>query len=312
MTHPPAHGRLESRSSTTREGPAIPRALAAPVFTTLCILLSAAPACAADPTFLLAQSEARAGDTVQFSITGTKKRVTYDIEVGGKEVLEGSGSADGMILGQFTMPDLGASNRTVTVQAEIDEPRGTTVTRRKLQYLLPAAPEPLVSAPPATAPGPAPVVAQQAVPLLPKPAHAIPPAAAPVSPAPVGKRSSRAPRQARGEPRVTSRNRGPKRHVVVKQRRAKHRAKHRTKRRAARTAPLFDGIRESGSGPESAAQDDGPGFLSMNAIAPPTSVLSAARGDGLNAAVMVPALLGLVALAIAGTALLRKRLTARS
>ena len=106
---------------------------------------------------------------------------------------------------------------------------------------------------------------------------------------------------------MTSRNRGPQRHVAVKNRRAKHRAKHRTKRRAARTAPLFDGIRESGSGPRSAAQADGPGFLSMNAIAPPTSVLSAARADGLNAAVIVPALLALVALAIAGTALLRKQ-----
>ena len=279
-------------------------------------MLSAAPACAADPTFLLAQSEARAGDTVQFSITGAKKRVAYEIEVGGKEVLEGSGSANGVILGQFTMPDLGASSKTVTVEAEIDEQRGTTVARRKLQYLLLTAPEPLVSAPPpATTPGAAPVlpvVLQQAAPVPPAPAHTISPApaAAPVAPAPVGKHSSRAPRQARGEPRVTSRNRGPKRHVAVKKRRAKHRVKHSTKRRAARTAPLFDGIREAGSGPESAAQADAPGFLSMNAIAPPTSVLSAARGDGLNAAVMVPALLSLVALAIAGTALLRKRLTA--
>ena len=277
-------------------------------------MLSAAPACAADPTFLLAQSEARAGDTVQFSITGAKKRVTYEIEVGGKEVLEGSGAAHGVILGQFTMPDLGASSRTVTVEAEIDEQRGTTVARRKLQYLLPTAPEPLVSGPPpATASGAAPVVPvvlHQAATVPPAPANTISPAAAPVAPAPVGKHASRAPRQARGEPRVTSRNRGPKRHVVVKKRRAKHRVKHSTKRRAARTAPLFDGIPETGSGPESAAQPDAPGFLSMNAIAPPTSVLSAASGDGLNAAVMVPGLLGLVALAIAGTALLRKRLTA--
>jgi hypothetical protein len=303
-----------SSSSTTREGPAIPRALAAPVFTTLCLLLSAAPACA-DPTFLLAQSEARAGDTVQFSIAGANKHVTYDIEVGGKEVLEGSGSPGRMILGQFTMPDLGASSRTVTVQAEIDERRGTTVARRNLQYLLPAPSQPMVSAPLATEPLAAPVVVQQGAPPPPEPPHTIPPATAPVAPASVQKRPTRAPRHARGEPRATGRNRGPKRHIVVERRSArhgaKHGAKHRTKRRAARTAPLFDGIPESGSGPGSAAQADGPGFLSLNAIAPSTSVLTAAKADGLTAAVMVPALLGLAALALTGTALLRKRLTAR-
>ena len=278
-------------------------------------MLSATPACAADPTFLLAQSEARSGDTVQFSIAGAKKHVTYEIEVAGKEVLEGSGSEGGTILGEFTMPDLGAASRTVTVEAEIDERRGTTVARRKLQYLLPASPGPLVTAPPALVPAAAPVVLQQEAAPPPEPVHPIAPATAPVAPAPGGSHSARAPRQAGGKPRATGRNRGARRHVVAEQRRAKHAAshgaKHRPNRRPARTAPLFDGIPEPGSGQRSAARGDEHGLLSLNAIAPPTTALSAATADGLGAAVIVPALLGLAALALGGTALLRKRLTAR-
>jgi hypothetical protein len=277
-------------------------------------LLSAAPACA-DPTFLLAHSEARAGDTVQFSIAGAKKRVNYEIEVGGREVLEGSGAAGGLILGQFTMPDLGASSRTVTVEAEIDEHRGTTVVRRKLEYLVTAPPEPLVSAPAAPEPAAAPVATAHGAPPPPDPAHAIVPATAPIAPAPVERRSTRAPRQAGAKPQATGRRRGPKQHATGGKRRAKHvakhAAKHRTKRRGARTAPLFDGLRESGSGGSGIpAQTDEAGFLSLNAIAPPTSVLAAAH-ETSNAAVIIPALLGLAALALAGTALLRKRTTAR-
>jgi hypothetical protein len=51
---------------------------------------------------------------------------------------------------------------------------------------------------------------------------------------------------------------------------------------------------------------------SLNAITPPAAVLTSAashpgEGEGLTAAVLVPALLGLIALLLAGTALLRKR-----
>jgi hypothetical protein len=48
----------------------------------------------------------------------------------------------------------------------------------------------------------------------------------------------------------------------------------------------------------------------LNAIAPPSAALTAApgaAGGGPAAAVLVPALLGLVALLVAGTALARKR-----
>ena len=63
-----------------------------------------------------------------------------------------------------------------------------------------------------------------------------------------------------------------------------------------------------GAGAHSGA---GVGYVALNAIAPHTAVLAArsvrAGGDGANAAIVVPALLGLAALALAGTAVLRRR-----
>jgi hypothetical protein len=273
-------------------------------------LLSAAPACA-DPTFLLTRPEARAGDTIGFSIAAVKKHMTYDIAVGGQEVLNGNGSAGGVITGQFTMPDLGAPSRTVTVQARIDARHGTTVALRTLQYLLPALSEPHVNPPPATGPAAAPAGLQQAAPTRAEPAHTVPAATLPAAPAPAGESSAPASKGAATEPRTAGRNRSPRQNVVVEKTPARHRATHRTKRRAARNAPLFDGLPESSSGGSgSPAQNDAPG-LSPHATAPPTSVLTRARADRLTAAVIVPALLGLAAIALAGTALLRKRLSGR-
>ena len=121
----------------------------------------------ADPSFVLAESQARAGDAVHFSITGGEDRVTYELEVADRDVLKGEADGDsGAVSGQFTMPDLGAAAKSVTVEAEIrDDDDDKTTVKRKLQYLGPAlaaaAPaEPQSAAAPAVphqpAPGPAP------------------------------------------------------------------------------------------------------------------------------------------------------------
>ena len=80
------------------------------------------------------------------------------------------GEADGdsgAVSGQFTMPDLGAGAKSVTVEAEIrDDGDDKTTVKRKLQYLGPALPRPpprptrsqvaAPAAPQQPAPGPAP------------------------------------------------------------------------------------------------------------------------------------------------------------
>jgi hypothetical protein len=95
---------------------------------------------------------------------------------------------------------------------------------------------------------------------------------------------------------------------------AKHNSptrKKRAKRRLLpRTAPLFDGVPELGSGGAAAGDD---GYSSLNAIAPPAATPNGTStgSRGLSAAVAVPGLLALAALALAGATLHRRRRLAR-
>ena len=116
---------------------AIRRRGAGVFFSALIFLMSAAVA-HADPTFVLAESQARAGDSVHFTITGADDHVTYEVEVADRDVLEGEADGDGgVVAGQFTMPDLGSAAKSVQVEAEIREDDDKTTVKRKLQYLGP-------------------------------------------------------------------------------------------------------------------------------------------------------------------------------
>src|SRR5207302_6622341 len=136
---------------TTTEGPAVSRTRAAVLFVSLIFLLSAAAA-HARPSFELADSAARAGDVVHFSISGVDVSATYEVAVDAQQVLEDvSGSP---VSGTFTVPDLGDAFRTVSVEAEIRGPDKRKKIKRKLEYLGSALP---VTGPPAPAiPPPAP------------------------------------------------------------------------------------------------------------------------------------------------------------
>jgi translation initiation factor IF-2 len=273
-------------------------------FTALIFSMSAAVA-HADPGFVLAESQARAGDAVHFSITGADDRVTYELEVAGREVLEGEADADGNVIsGQFTMPHLGGSPRSVEVEAEIREPDDRTTVTRKLQYVGPALVAPTQSEP---QPAAAPVVPQQAAPA---PASAQTPAATErtSSPAPkVKHRSKRPQRRHRRARRTVARHRG----TPSSKRRAgrrSHEKPKRTKRAAPRTAPLFDGVPEPDSGGYSAVPDE---ESSAREAGPPAAVLTtpvASRDGGEPAAaILVPGLLGLAGFILAIATLLRRR-----
>jgi hypothetical protein len=242
---------------------------------------------------------------VHFSISGAEGRVDYGLEVGDIEVLEGTSTAK-VVTGQFTMPDLGAIDRTVTVEARIHEPDDTTTVRRNLEYLAPAPapPSPAVAAPPA----PAPTAVAQAQP-PPEPIHSVVGGKAPPRPKRAGKPHAQRPPQ-----NAEKRRAGTRRLSTTTRRRAARgrpgkRRKARHRRAAPRTAPLFDGVPESPAGP--GAGDRGGGFLALNAIFPPTTASIPSPGGGadggLSAAVLVPALLGLAALMLAGATVARRR-----
>ncbi len=287
----------------------------------------------ADPSFVLAESQARAGDAVHFSITGGEDQVTYELQVADRDVLNGGADGDnGAISGQFTMPDLGGTAKSVTVEAEIrDDGDDKTTVKRKLQYLGPAAKVDPTPVPPA--PVAAPAAPQQAV-SGPAPAQGPAAAAAPSAPAPAAERrakrkrrqarrrraaarrrdiSSRSQRENQSEGKSKSKNEQPsssaKRDAKAKAT-AKAKAK-RHKRPAARTAPLFDGVPEPESGGSSA--DDLSESEQARAKLPAgvlTTAVANRGGDDQHAtAILLPGLLGLAAFVLAGATLVRKRRT---
>jgi len=299
------------------EGRGISRGRAVVVVTTVSFLLSATAAYA-QPGFELTESSARAGDVVHVSISGPGDGFTYEFEVGDEQVLEGSGS--GLVSDKFTMPDLGDDRWNVTVEAEIGRPdkHGKKV-KRKLWYLggaaaVPNPPAPVTAvqppaaptAPPVTHPAPGPV----SVPTFESDSHPVP-GTPPSSawprpghghlriepqrhPAHGGNRSARAhhKRNHRGHELVTRATRHPKRHA----------------RGRVREAPGFNRYYQHWNLEPPKARGSS---AASKAIAPAKALLTATRpGRGTGGdvtALLVPALLGLAGLTLAGIAAIRAR-----
>jgi len=302
-------------------------------------VLAANAAAHTDADFAVAEGEARAGDPVHFSITGTKGQYTYELEIGNLDVVEDT-VASGNVSGEFTLPHLGNSQKTAVVKAVIRESRHKTTVTRKVRYLGPALPPPPRVEKPATAEKPAPDPAPEPAAQVPasQPSGGGAPAASPgpsSSPAAAAQQhqqqaapSSRAERR-RAAARRRSARRGNRRKTATRlttsvpsagdrragHRRAAPRRKGRTgSRPRPRTAPLFDGV------PERGVRGGTPGgrdrYAAPNAIVP-VALVSATHapstgGGGLRTAILVPGFMGIAGLALAGTALHRKRRLHRS
>jgi hypothetical protein len=255
---------------------------------------------------------------VHFSISDIDEDETYVLEIGDRRLAEGSGTDAEEVSGQFTMPDLGGGERTVTVEAEIGERDDTTTVKRTLRYLGALTPALAIAGP-----SPAPTAPVPAAPTpsagTPEPTHATTTPDSPASRGPADRtRSKRGRRHARKR-RATERRLSPprraesRRHSSAVKRAKRRKEKAKPKRERARTAPLFDGVPESSRA--SAAPSRSTGSSGLKAVAPPTAALTRAATDGAYAgpaaAVLVPMLLGLAALALVGTALLRSRRRSR-
>ncbi len=262
----------------------------------------------ASPSFEMSVSQARAGDVVSFSITGTDGRVSYEIEVGGRDIAQGSG-AGSVVSGQFTMPDFGASAKPIRVEADVQESDDKTEVRRTLQYLGLALPPPAPAGPAASA--------------APEQAAAAPKQPAATAPTP---RSTAAPRPESDPAAQRKSKETPRRHVRKRRKAKRHRVvarqrvepthsapaetKRHPRRAPARTAPLFDGVPERGSERYSAPDDK---TSAPKKKAPPVPVFAntvASRGSDEPAkAILIPGLLGLAAFLLAAGTLVRRRRT---
>jgi hypothetical protein len=282
------------------------RALTAVFAVSVALMLSAGVA-HADPEFHITESSARPGDTLHFTISDADSGSSYAIDVAGRPVAQGSVPRSERVSGTFAMPDLGETDSKATVTAKIVERRSTRIRTDSVQYIAPPvvvptpAPAPAPEPEPEPAPAPAPAVvspppsAPQAAPAA-DPPHAL---AQPVH-------KDRASRKRRAHrPRA---ERGPQRTAAVEHKRRSRRSKAKRKRakhRKARTAPLFDGVPESGN-----RSDDG-GGASAKSIGPrgvpAAAVGEVAGGGGFTAATLVPIGLGLGAVLLGATALFRRR-----
>ena len=255
---------------------------------------------------------------VHFSISDIDEDETYVLEIGDRRLAEGSGTKAEQVSGQFAMPDLGGGARTVTVEAEIGERNDMTTVKRTLRYLGALAPAPATSGQPPAPPAPVPAAPTPTVD-TPNPTHATTTPDPPASRATVDrKRSERAPRHRRKRRKAERLQSSPKRVAGHRRDSAVKRAKRKKetakpKRERPRTAPLFDGVPESSGG--SAAPGRSTGSSGVNESALPSATLTRAATDGAYAgpaaAVLAPMLLGLAALALVGTALLRSRRKSR-
>jgi hypothetical protein len=263
------------------------------------LLLLCASTAHARPSFELGTFSARAGDVVHFSISNVDGwGVAYHLELDGEDLLDGRFNSSAT--GTFTMPDLGAEPMTLNLSAWLWWSDSRTRVNRTLEYRGPALP------PPPPAPAPATSAPAPAATPSPQDGHA---------PAPAGKAPSSAPK-----PKATAETRprahtapGTNRRVAARAERRRgrtQRTRDDKRRRAARkhrgsappvrgAGPFLNGF----EGPGAA----GPGAGSGAAADDPDVTLASRSADGWNAAIVVPAVLTAVALALAGTAALRRR-----
>jgi hypothetical protein len=282
-------------------GLAVSRARSAVFFATLVTVLSAAPA-QARPNAELAESVARAGDVVHFSISGATGGVSYDVYVDHDWVQDGDG-----LSGSFVVPDLGDDAWTVDVGIVIWS-NGRRTVERELEYLGQALPVRTPTTP--ALPAPAPEAASQAdaapVPAAPPAidrASTNPGAGAPVRPhGSRGRHDRQSPRHAASGDAHQRAAHGAldhrPRHAVGKHR--KH-GRHRIVC-PCRFGPLTGGAKARPSLGE---------YSALGSIEPHAAALAAksvaTAGGGLSAAAAVPALLALAAIALTGTAVARRR-----
>ncbi len=261
----------------------------------------------ARPSFELTDSTARAGDAVHFSISGVEGwGVAYHLEVGGEDALDGRDR--NAVAGTFTMPDLGDGERSVVVDVQLWWADNQRKEKRRLEYLGPALPVADVPAPISTVTSGEPQAAPP--PEASSPAQALHGSA----PAPTaGSPSHRRPRQSRKRqatgPRHAERA-GERRRAAPRGRNRAKRDGTARKRRAKRLGRGYKGFFHGYAEPRTKGRPSGDGLLALNAMSPYTAafaVTGARAGDGVNAAVAVPALLGLAGLTLAGTAMVRRR-----
>jgi len=271
--------------------------------TTVCFFASVAAA-DARPGFELAERSARAGDVVHFSISGADG-APYELYLDGTQIASGIASSGG---GAFTLPDLGSDGWTVTVGAEIRRSGRHNWLESELDYLGRALPPPApppaeTAAPEGATSSPGPVSAPKLVDGTSPggPAKTVQPQRR--HPWPKGRKGRAVDTQSTSPRRSGHRRRAARAHA-----RRKHRAgdgKSRSKRSRRRHLRPLPGTYEPGHVPpgatEQAPRDPG---------TPKSGVplATAAHAGGTStASVVVPALLGLAALTLAGMALLRRR-----
>ena len=91
------------------------------------VLLGSTTTALADPGFRLTESTAGPGDAVHFAISDADDVKRFTISVAGQTIVESGNKHRENINGTFTMPDLGGSTRTVTVEAKLKEDRKSVV-----------------------------------------------------------------------------------------------------------------------------------------------------------------------------------------
>ena len=280
-------------------------AVAAALSSTL--LLLAAASAHANPSLQVAEPEAKAGQTVHFSISEAERGARYVLQIGEEQVAREKARGRHGVSGEFAMPNLGDVTKAVTLQARAskhhddddDDDEATTLTHTLL-YVAP----PTASA--------APVVAPLAVALVPAPASEAAPALLPsaqTQPAPSGPGGVRR-RQRSPGPREDGRAREQRRSDV------RHLSRRRTKRKSRqRTASGLRYVLGSGGAADplwSGEPTNGSTSIPrVNAapratITPSSKIIGGGKG-GASIAVMIPALLALAALALATVAVVRRR-----
>ena len=281
------------------------------------LLLAGAASAYAAPTLEVAETQARTGDTVHFSIADADHGTTYVFRIGDEEVAHDKARGRHGLAGEFKMPHLGEVSRVVTLEArphrdDDDEDGkhdedGEDALDHSLLYLAPSQP----AVQPADVP-PAVVLVQPPAPV--PPATSLPSAID----SPASEKGTPSPERPHGKGR---RHRGRGGAELRKRSRTRHRARRHGKRAArrregARLRPL------PGSGgaagplswvpPADDSADDPARAVAPRATITPASRIVDTGESGVSFAVIVPGLLALAAFGLATVVVVRRWRGARA